>query len=288
VTAEAEAGLAEGALSAPPPSAAGRAVRHLEHGFLILALLAAAALPLADTLGRPFGVHVPAGADYLQQVVLWLAFGKEFLGAIAFGVPFEVVAGQYETLPSVLLRASSELGIGVVESLGTLAFLPDELRLGVDHLYSLAQLFPDGMLGLEIDWPVRIVRVSTEAFVSSDMLDIPPGFIGQMWLDFRLFGPVLWGIGLGLQVGLVQWAYERTNKALGAAALGGLLTFVIALPVNSGSFDFTFSIDIFILLIVLWGCLSFTPVSADSVSSAELQSGARMDAVPNGPSVERL
>ena len=37
----------------------GRAVRRLEHGFLIAALLAAAFLPLADTLGRPFGVHVP-------------------------------------------------------------------------------------------------------------------------------------------------------------------------------------------------------------------------------------
>jgi len=49
-------------------------VRRLEHGFLIVALLAAAFLPLADTLGRPFGIHVPAGADYLQQVVLWLAF----------------------------------------------------------------------------------------------------------------------------------------------------------------------------------------------------------------------
>ena len=69
-----EGGAAEGALSAPPSSAAGRALRRLEHGFLIVALLAAAFLPLADTLGRPFGVHVPAGADYLQQVVLWLAF----------------------------------------------------------------------------------------------------------------------------------------------------------------------------------------------------------------------
>jgi tripartite ATP-independent transporter DctM subunit len=70
----AEGGTVEGALSAPPSSPAGRAVRRLEHGFLIFALLAAAFLPLADTLGRPFGVHVPAGAAYLQQVVLWLAF----------------------------------------------------------------------------------------------------------------------------------------------------------------------------------------------------------------------
>jgi tripartite ATP-independent transporter DctM subunit len=64
----------EGALSAPPASLTGRAVRFLEHGFLVLALLAAACLPLADTVGPPFGIHVPAGADYLQQVVLWLAF----------------------------------------------------------------------------------------------------------------------------------------------------------------------------------------------------------------------
>ena len=74
MTAEAGAAFVEGALSAPPGSRVGRAVRRLEHGFLILALLAAAFLPLVDTLGRPFGVHVPAGADYLQQVVLWLAF----------------------------------------------------------------------------------------------------------------------------------------------------------------------------------------------------------------------
>ncbi len=74
MTAEAEEAKEEGTLSAPPSSAAGRAVRHLEHGFLVVALLAAMFLPLADTLGRPFGLHVPAGADYLQQVVLWLAF----------------------------------------------------------------------------------------------------------------------------------------------------------------------------------------------------------------------
>jgi C4-dicarboxylate transporter DctM subunit len=70
----AEAALAERGLSGPPSSAVGRVVRHLEHGLLILALVAAAFLPLADTLGRPFGLFVPAGADYLQQLMLWLAF----------------------------------------------------------------------------------------------------------------------------------------------------------------------------------------------------------------------
>jgi tripartite ATP-independent transporter DctM subunit len=71
---QADAGPVEGTLSPPPASLAGRIVRHLEHGLLILALLGAAVLPLADTLGRPFGLFVPAGADYLQQLVLWLAF----------------------------------------------------------------------------------------------------------------------------------------------------------------------------------------------------------------------
>jgi C4-dicarboxylate transporter DctM subunit len=74
VTAGGGGETAEGGLSAPPSSTVGRVVRRLEHGFLVFALLAAALLPLADTLGRPIGVHVPAGADYLQQVVLWLAF----------------------------------------------------------------------------------------------------------------------------------------------------------------------------------------------------------------------
>ncbi len=71
---EPDPGAADGRLSAEPASAAGRLVRRTEHALLITALMAAAFLPLADTLGRPLGFHVPAGADYLQQVVLWLAF----------------------------------------------------------------------------------------------------------------------------------------------------------------------------------------------------------------------
>jgi C4-dicarboxylate transporter DctM subunit len=56
------------------PGLVGGGLRRVEHGLLIGALLGTALLPLADTLGRPFGFAVPAGADYLKQLVLWLAF----------------------------------------------------------------------------------------------------------------------------------------------------------------------------------------------------------------------
>ena len=71
---EAEGAAAEGGLSAPPAALLPRLLRGLEHALLVGTLLAAALLPLVDTLGRPFGIHVPAGADYLQQLTLWLAF----------------------------------------------------------------------------------------------------------------------------------------------------------------------------------------------------------------------
>lgn len=193
--------------------------------------------------------------------IIWLAFGKELFGAIAFGLPLDAVIGTYRSLPSALLRAASELGITVIESLGTLAFIPEQLRFGVDHILSLAQRFPEGMLGFDIDWPARMVRISTEAFASHEAPDVPPGFLGQMWIDFRVFGPVVWGVLLGLQMGALQWLFGRTERTLSAAAAGVLLALVVSLPVNTGSFDFTFSIDIIILLLVMLACLRLRPSS---------------------------
>jgi tripartite ATP-independent transporter DctM subunit len=52
-----------------------RAFHLLEDGALFLALSGAIALPLIDAVARPFGsFHVPGGAEYLQQLTLWLAF----------------------------------------------------------------------------------------------------------------------------------------------------------------------------------------------------------------------
>lgn len=195
-------------------------------------------------------------------VVVWLAFGKEVLAAIAFGHPLFDVADRYGSLASGILRAASEVGITIVESLGTMTYLPDQLRLGMDHLLSLAQRFPEGMLGFDIDWPQRMVRVSTEAFAGAEALDIPPGFAGQMWIDFRLLGPVVWGLLMGLQVGMLQWLFDRTEKRLGAAMVAVLLIFIVALPINTGSFDFTFSVNIIVLVLVLWWCLRLAPAAS--------------------------
>lgn len=42
---------------------------------LVAALACATLLPLIDAVGRPFGgFHVPGGAEYIQQLTLWLAF----------------------------------------------------------------------------------------------------------------------------------------------------------------------------------------------------------------------
>jgi tripartite ATP-independent transporter DctM subunit len=60
----------------------GAALRRIEEAVLIAALAAAALLPLVDAVSRPFGgFYVPGGADYLQQLVLWIAFVGGLLAA---------------------------------------------------------------------------------------------------------------------------------------------------------------------------------------------------------------
>jgi C4-dicarboxylate transporter DctM subunit len=64
--------------SAGPPSPA----RRFEHGFLIGALALAAAVPLADAVGRRLGsVSVPGSAEWVRLLVLWLTFVGALLAA---------------------------------------------------------------------------------------------------------------------------------------------------------------------------------------------------------------
>ena len=99
------ASAADGSLSPAPATGLARGARRLEHAALIFALLAAAFLPLADTLGRPFGLHVPAGADYLQQIVLWLAFCRPRDAATALAtLAVSVAAGVIVFGPDLWLE----------------------------------------------------------------------------------------------------------------------------------------------------------------------------------------
>jgi hypothetical protein len=203
-------------------------------------------------------------------LIFWLAFGKELLAAMAFGVSVESVGGNYQSWTSALLRAASDTGLTIVESVGTLLFLHMDVRAGVDHMLSLAQRFPEGILGLDFDFPERIVRTSTEAFADANAQDIPPGFAGQMWLDFRILGPVVWGLIFGVQVAFLQAFFERTRRSLQAASVFVLLAFVVVLPINTGSFDFSFSVDIFALIFALLVCVRLRAVEYSAASEPAL------------------
>lgn len=187
---------------------------------------------------------------------LVVVFGKTLLAAIAgSGGELEIDAGSAATY---LLLFVSDVGITVVESLATLVMIELPYRFGIDHLFSILRRIPSGAMGFETPFlPERIVRHSTEVFLSPDALDIPPGLFGQMWIDFGILGPVFYGIAAGALFGWVEAVRRSFANDWPAAALFSLLVFVLALPVNSGSLDFTFSVDIFVLALL---CLAFIRV----------------------------
>jgi len=229
-------------------------------------LLAYLSLVLFDHRWRPRWLLAAA-----IPVLLWIAYGKELFGILAFGRTFGDVLGRYETLPASFLRAASEIGLTVVESLGSINLLDLPPRFGVDHLLSVLREIPTSHRWLGI-LPTRIVRLSTEAFGTPHDDDIPPGLFGQMWMDFRVFGPIAWALILSLEMSIVQHLFAQTVRTRQAAALFALITFVIALPLNTGSYDFTFSIDIYALVLCILLTFKFVqvrvPTADSSVASA--------------------
>jgi len=205
-------------------------------------------------------------------MLLWIAFGKELIGVVAFDRTLTDVAERYESFSASFLRAASEIGITVVESLGSINLLDLPTRFGVDHLLSPLRQIPTSHYWLGI-LPDRIVRLSTEAFSTPEAEDIPPGLLGQMWLDFRVFGPIVWGLLMGVQMSVVQYAFAQTIRTRVAMGLFTLITFVVALPLNTGTYDFTFSIDIYALMLCIF--LTFRLIRVRLPTAAALATGAR-------------
>ena len=192
----------------------------------------------------------------LIPILVWVAFGKEVFGAVAAGGASDSVYDRYQTFTAGALRTASDVGITVVESLGSISLLDLPPRFGVDHLLSIVQ-------GPPIQWflhwtgqdralPIRMVRLSTEALAGPFAQDIPPGLFGQMWLDFRIFGPIVWAFALAVQLSIVQRVFALIVRTRQAVAALTLITFIIALPLNSGSYDFTFSDDTLVAVLCLF------------------------------------
>jgi hypothetical protein len=219
-------------------------------------------------------------------VLMLVGFGKEILAGVASGGALEDVGERYSTLVGAILRTASDVGLTLVESLGTINLLDVDTRFGVDHLLSLLRKIPVSWFGWDPDMPPRVVRLSTAAFGTPDDQDIPPGLFGQMWLDFGIFGPLFWAMLLAVPMSILQRVFALTIVTRQAAAAFALITFVIALPLNTGSYDFTFSVDIFVLLLALFFSFKIARVRIASVNP-EVSVRSVGEAAPTPPAASR-
>jgi hypothetical protein len=184
-----------------------------------------------------------------------LIYGKAVIYSVGAGGNLDVVleAIKNTSVLDALLSGFTYLGISLVTAWATFMFLDMPFRYGVDHILSMLSRIPLGSLGFDKDTilPERIVRISTRAFVDSNAQDIPPGLLGQMWLDFGIFGPVIWGMIFAAALSFLQIRFDGKQKTPQAVAFFMIGLYVLSLPLNSGSFDFVFSVDVVILVLLL-------------------------------------
>jgi hypothetical protein len=195
-------------------------------------------------------IIVPTALIYVPIII----FGKKVLWLLSQNadVGISTIIAVHGGLFSGLLLFVANIGTPTIESWAALLYLDIPMRFGVDHLLSIARRIPDGILGLDLGFPERIVRISTEAFVGPGRQDIPPGLVGQMWLDYGFLGPIFWGIAFGLVISFLQVLYNRTEKDLAVVSLFAIAVYTAGLPINSGTFDFVFSVNVIFLVIFIF------------------------------------
>lgn len=182
-----------------------------------------------------------------------LLFGKSLLWRLSHQVDISssIFSSAFDGGIGAVAKLAATIGITNIESWATLLYLHLPMRFGVDFLLSILRRIPEKSLGLDIDFPERMVRIATTAFVGSNAADIPPGFIGQMWLDFGMLGPIFWGIGFAIIIALLQLLYNTVRMERSGVICFVLLMYVVTLPVRSGTFDFVFSVNVFFLMVFM-------------------------------------
>ena len=177
-------------------------------------------------------------------------YGKNALNLFSatgtFSISGAIAWAPEHNLWSSILQIFSDIGRTVTDSWATLLYLNLPPRYGLDHVLSVIRMFNGNTLGLNLDLPERIVQISTVAFRQTAWVpgsDEPPGLMGQMWLDFRAFGPIVWGVTFAFQLATLQRIYNRCRKTPEIVTLYVILFYILSLVTNTGSYDFTFSYD---------------------------------------------
>ena len=187
-----------------------------------------------------------------------LVFGKAILRNLT-DLEVANIGFSDVTIAEQFVGATGDIGQSYLESIGTLALYDGGPRFGMDHVFSVLRMIPLGMMGIEKPWPERIVRVST-AYQSGDpwMQDIPPGYLGQCWIDFPVIGFFLIPLLHGICVGLVERSFRRIGLRSSPFYLMAYLVagFLATMPLNTGTLDYVFSPDI-VLTVLLFLLLHF-------------------------------
>ncbi len=154
-----------------------------------------------------------------------------------------------------VVTAAGEYGVSYLESIGTLGYYGGGPRFGVDHAYSVLRMIPLGMMGFEKPWPERIVRIST-AYQSGDLWiqDIPPGYLGQCWIDFPFIGFLFMPLLHGACFAFVERGFRSIDLPRSPFYLMSYLVagYLVAMPLNSGTLDYTCSPEIVLTVLLFF------------------------------------
>jgi hypothetical protein len=179
--------------------------------------------------------------------ILWIMFGKEIIG----GYDKNYIFAQIKNLPGVIFRISADMGMSYVSSLATVQQIDIPMRFGVDHFYSFCRRMPHLIIGVDRDFPDRIVRTTTALLVGPREDDVPPGLLGQAWLDFRLGGGGIYGLAFGILLGLFDGFLKYIRNSQWKIIFSIVIVFLLSSFIQTGSLDYLLGIETFMLALLV-------------------------------------